>query len=295
MTTPTEFSVESSDGVHLHTTIHDNTDAPTVVLSHSWVCTTALWDHVIAALSPHYRVVGYDQRGHGRSTSPTSKTGYSTTALADDLCAVLDATTPTGEKVVLGGHSMGGMTIMAAAQRPQVRNRAAAVLLASTGSANLPSASRVLPRLGRFTATGHRMLLSAPLPLGPTTPLSRAGIKYIAMAPDTTPETVNECARLVHACPTTTRARWGSVLSNLNVDEPAAQLQVPTVILHGTSDRLIPLSNAHHMATVLPQLRQIIELPGRGHMTPLETPNHVASTITELVETHLRTDTTSHA
>lgn len=44
--------------------------------------------------------------------------GYSTRALADDLEAVLDATLEPGRKAVLGGHSMGGMTLMAAGAAP---------------------------------------------------------------------------------------------------------------------------------------------------------------------------------
>lgn len=110
------------------------------------------------------------------------------------------------------------------------------------------------------------------------------------MAPDTAPETVHRCARLVHACPTTTRARWGNVLATLDIDSDAAALELPTVLAHGTSDRLTPIAHTHHMANVLPRCEQIIELPGMGHMTPLEAPDHLAAAITELVATHLGTD-----
>jgi pimeloyl-ACP methyl ester carboxylesterase len=55
-------------------------------------------------------------RGHGRSGIPGRDSGgYSTDALADDLTAVLDAVLQAGERAVLVGHSMGGMTAMAAA------------------------------------------------------------------------------------------------------------------------------------------------------------------------------------
>ncbi|RNL86900.1 alpha/beta fold hydrolase [Halostreptopolyspora alba] len=286
-----ELRVDSTDGVTLHTEIHGRDNAPTVVLSHAWTCSTALWHPVVNALGANYRVILYDQRGHGRSTSP-ARTGYSTTALADDLCAVLEATVPAGQQAVLGGHSMGGMTIMAAARRPQVRDRAAATLLASTGSANLTATSRVLPAAAhspRFADIGHRLLLSAPLPLGPHTPITRAGVKYMALAPDTDPDTARQCAHMIHQCPTTTRARWGSVLAKLDIDTEAAHLDAPTVVAHGTSDRLTPLRHAHHLSSVLPRCQQILEIPGIGHMTPLETPDHLAGAISELVATHLRT------
>ncbi len=78
------------------------------------------------------RVVTYDQRGHGRSSTPDLST-CTVARLGLDLAAVIEATCPTGP-VVLIGHSMGGMSVMSfAGQHPEVvRDRVLAVALVST-------------------------------------------------------------------------------------------------------------------------------------------------------------------
>ncbi|WP_244205816.1 alpha/beta fold hydrolase, partial [Streptomyces bobili] len=77
--------------------------------------TTAFWAAQIRALSADHRVIAYDQRGHGRTPASAA---CSADLLADDLEAVLTATLAPGERAVIAGHSMGGMTIMAASARP---------------------------------------------------------------------------------------------------------------------------------------------------------------------------------
>lgn len=295
-TDPRELSVRSADGTRLHVEVHGPEGAPTVVLSHGWTCSTRFWNPVITALGEDLRIVVYDQRGHGRSAAP-HKAGYSTSALADDICAVLDATVPSGTTAVLAGHSMGGMTLMAASERPQLRERAAALLLASTGSAHLTATSRVLPGSGapgRIRATGHKIFLTAPLPLGPVTPVTRAALRYVTMAPDADRAMVDFCVRLVHDCPPMARGRWGGVLAKLDLDRSVGNIEAPTTVLGGTVDRLTPISHAHRIADMLPRCEELIEIPGAGHMTPLEAPDRVADTIRTLVSTHLSTPQAPH-
>ncbi|MDA8371633.1 MAG: alpha/beta hydrolase [Nocardiopsaceae bacterium] len=288
-----ELRVESADGTRIHAEVHGPQDAPTAVLSHGWTCSTFFWGPVVEELGPEVRVVLYDQRGHGRSAAP-ARGGYSTPALADDLCAVLQATVPAGTRTVLGGHSMGAMTIMAAARRPALRERAGAILLASTGSANLPATSQALPGAARFPRLGaaaHRFLLGSSLPLGPRTPLTRAALHYVTMARDADPKMVDLCTRIVHACPAATRGQWGKVLGRLDLDEGLRALEQPTAIIAGTADRLTPIAHTRRMAGLLPRCEEVIEIPGAGHMTPLEHPRTVASTIRALIARHLDTDT----
>ncbi|GAB3209925.1 Pimeloyl-ACP methyl ester carboxylesterase [Marinactinospora thermotolerans DSM 45154] len=285
-----EKRVRSSGGALLHVEVHGPDDGPTVVLSHGWTCSTRFWEPVLRELPPGLRVVTYDQRGHGRS-SVTGPMGYSTTALADDLCAVLEACVPAGSRAVLAGHSMGGMTIMAAADRPVVRERAAAALLASTGASRLMPELLVLPgagRAARLREFGHRVLLSAPLPLGPVTPLSRALLRYGTMGRGCSPEAADLCARIVQACPPRVRSRWAHVLGTLDVERTARQLDLPTVVLVGTADRLTPPVHSRRLAELLPRGGEPIALPGIGHMTPLEAPDRVAGIIADLVTHHLR-------
>ncbi|MGW2025365.1 alpha/beta fold hydrolase [Streptomyces decoyicus] len=288
----TTLTVTSADGARLYAEVHGPEDAPAVVLAHGWTCSTAFWAPVVRDLAAGHKVVLYDQRGHGRSPA-AAPAGHSTHALADDLVAVLEATLRPGERAVVGGHSMGGMTIMAAAGRPQLRERAAAALLCSTGSAELPAESRVFPlRSPQGRRRAHRLMLHSRMPLGPVSPLARSALKYATMGPGATAEQIEACARIVHACPPGVRARWGKVLSGLELTGGAGRLELPTAVIAGTADRLTPVVHARRLASVLPDCRGLTELPGRGHMTPVEDAVAVAGRLRELVDDHLRTTET---
>ncbi|MFG1809107.1 alpha/beta fold hydrolase [Streptomyces sp. NPDC049040] len=281
--------VVSADGTRIHVEEFGRTEGPTVVLAHGWTCSVLFWAPVIRLLSSDFRVIAYDQRGHGRSSAPLTRKGYGTGVLADDLEAVLEAVLPDGERAVLAGHSMGGMTIMAASGRAAVRSRTAAVLLASTGSGRLLGSSQVLPprfSSRRLRRAFHRQLLTSRLPLGPITPLSRAAFAYGVLGAAPTREQAAFTARIVHACKARHRAAWGRVLAVLDLDAEIAAIEAPTAVLVGSHDKLTPGVHARGMVEVLPHCVGLTELPGIGHMTPIEDPEAVASVLRELVAAH---------
>ncbi|MFC4608983.1 alpha/beta fold hydrolase [Streptomyces maoxianensis] len=270
----------SADGSPIHVEVYGPDSAPAVVLAHGWTCSTLFWAAQIRELAGDHRVVVYDQRGHGR----TAFAAVGTEALADDLEAVLGAVLAPGEKALLAGHSMGGMTVMAAAGRPAFAEHAAAVLLCSTGSSRLVDESLLLPmRAGRLRTRITRMVLGARAPLGPVTRVSKRILKYATMGPDSAPERVAECARIVHACPRPSRVAWARVLAELDLDAGVRELRVPTIVVAGTADRLTPVVHARRLAAELPDCRELVELAGIGHMTPVEAPEAVTAKIRELV------------
>ncbi|MGW8888883.1 alpha/beta fold hydrolase [Streptomyces sp. NPDC055749] len=278
-----ELSVVSADGSRIHAELHGPEGAPAVVLAHGWTCGTHFWAAQIRDLSVDHRVIAYDQRGHGRSPEG-AVADYSTNALADDLEAVLAATLAPGEKAVLAGHSMGGMTLMAASRRAGLREHAAAVLLCSTGSSRLLAESLVVPlKAGAVRTRLTRAVLGARAPLGPVTPLSKRILKYGTMGAGSAPERVDICARIVHACPRRARVAWGHVLADLDLDTGVRELRVPTAVIAGTEDRLTPPVHARAVAAALPQSLGLTELAGMGHMTPVEAPEVVTAKIRELV------------
>ncbi|WP_053701852.1 alpha/beta fold hydrolase [Streptomyces sp. WM6368] len=282
-----ELVAVSADGARLHVEVHGEEGAPAVVLAHGWTCSTAFWAAQIRALAATHRVVAYDQRGHGRS--PAART-HSTTALADDLVAVLEAALARGERAVVAGHSMGGMTIMAAAARPEFTEHAAAALLCSTGSSRLVDEAQVLPvRAGRARTRLTGAVLGARAPLGPVTPVARKILKYATMGPGSAPDKVEACARIVHACPTGVRHAWSQVLAGLDLDADVARLAVPTAVIGGTADRLTPIVHARALAAALPNCAGLTELTGMGHMTPIEAPEAVTGALRELAELYLHT------
>lgn len=282
-----ELGVVSADGSRIHVELHGPEGAPAVVLAHGWTCNTRFWDAQVRDLAVDHRVVVYDQRGHGR-TPEAGPGGYSTRALADDMEAVLKATLAPGQKAVLGGHSMGGMTLMAAAGRDAVREHGAAVLLCSTGSSRLTAESLVLPlRAGALRTRMTAAVLGARAPLGPVNALSRAILKYATMGRGSSPERVDACARIVHACPRGARVAWGHVLAELDLEARLRELRLPTAVIAGTEDRLTPPVHARAVVAALPQSLGLTELAGMGHMTPVEAPEAVTAKLRELVASYV--------
>lgn len=279
--------VPSADGTRINVEVHGPDSGPTVVLIHGWTCNTTFWAPVIKALlagEPRLRVVAYDQRGHGGSEAP-GRGGYSVPILVEDLTAVLDATVPAGERAVLAGHSMGGMTIMAAGGDRAVLGRTGGIVLCSTGFHELPGFSTVVPGLKRMpkaNRAAHRFLLGSSLPIGPITPVSRAMLKHTALGSKADRGLQNANAKIITACLPKPRAAWGHVLSELDIASKLAGLDVPVSVVFGTKDRLTPpAAHAQAIVDALPQCVGLTMLDGLGHMTPLEAPDVVAKLIRE--------------
>lgn len=283
-----ELTATSADGARIHVEVHGRESDPAVVLIHGWTCSTAFWAPVVRELTASgHRVVAYDQRGHGRTPGTGAHT-YGPATLADDLCAVLDEALRPGERAVLGGHSMGAMTLIAAAGRPQLEQRAAALMLCSTGAHRLAASARVLPlRSERGRERAHRLLLVSSLPLGPVTPVTKKILKYGTMGPDSPPEQVAAVARVVQACRPRERAAWGKVLAKLDISAAVSGLTAPTAVVTGTADRLTPPTLARELTEALPHCTGFHELPRRGHMTPVETSGEVTGVLRGLVRDHL--------
>ncbi|GAC1332208.1 MAG: alpha/beta hydrolase [Mycobacteriales bacterium] len=267
--------------------------APLVVMSHGWTCTGTYWTPQIRALAGPYRVVVYDQRGHGRSDlAPGGQLGPD--QLAEDLAAVLRAVVPAGQRAVLVGHSMGAMAIVAwaGAYPADVPRQAAAALLANTGVGDLVSESLLL-RLPagwkRVRALSGRLLMSSASPTGRLSPVSRRAVRYATLSPSATPAQVEFCAAMILSCPRRTRAGWGAALTRLDLRHAVARLDVLTSVVAGTADRLTPPVLARELAAALPRLDRFELLNGIGHMSTIEAAAATTAEIQRLVTAHLPT------
>jgi pimeloyl-ACP methyl ester carboxylesterase len=302
----------SADGTRLNVEVYRpggpagpiGDDAPTVVLSHGWTCSIAFWTRQVDALvADGVRVVAWDQRGHGGS-GESGPAGATADALADDLAAVLAAAVPDGRPVVLAGHSMGAMAMIAfGARHPlELRRRVAAALVANTGVRDLMLRNRIVPlplplaRLARWSPPlrrfGDRMLAWSPADPGrpPTPPTRRQRVitRYASLSRSATPLDVDFCVALINACPPAARAGFARMLSELDLDDRVPGFDVPTVVLAGTHDRLTPVWHARRMAARLPRLVELIELPGVGHMSAVQAADAVNAVLGRLVDDHLR-------
>jgi len=278
---PGSRTVTTDDDVPLHVEVDGPADAPlTVVFSHGFTARLVEWDLQRAAVRDRARLVLWDQRGHGRS-GWTRLTRATIDRTGRDLGEVLDATTPAGP-VVLVGHSMGGMSIMALArQRPELfGSRVVGVFLLATSAGGLvetgvlgrlihlirrlgllPLYLRILqwvaPLLERFrrrgTKLGHR--ITRRLLFG----ADDADPPLVRLVQDLLEETSYPVAMAFYA-------------TFLDHDETAALevlRRVPVTVVAATHDRLTPAAHGRNIAEAIGANAELIVVPGAGHSVNL--------------------------
>jgi pimeloyl-ACP methyl ester carboxylesterase len=295
-------AVRTQDGAELHATVDGSDDAPvTLVLAHGWTLAQAAWDDVADLLATRIadgelRLIRYDQRGHGRSTwgrYADDVAELSIDQLGADLGDVIDQLAPTGA-VVLGGHSMGGMTIMClAAARPELfGDRVRGVALVSTSAGDLAPpgetlAERIQLRLAPGMVTvaigGARALERLRQLLPPTHPRHQKMVRELLYGADATDEMVVAGAEIMHASTVRAFAAFYPALGEHDKrEELKALTNVPVEILVGESDKLTPKRHSRQLAEALPHATlHIVERT--GHMLTQERPQQVVDAIDRLL------------
>ena len=243
---------------------------PTVVLAHGWTMTHRAWLPVVELLRTELgaHVVVYDQRGHGASTP--GPTNPSVRVLGDDLAQVVEVAAPAGP-LVLGGHSMGGMSVLAYAgrHREEFRARVRGAVLVSTAAGDL-SVRRSAPEAFIMQA-----LAWAPrLPAGRA--VSLFGDTRLLFGEDPRPEDVQATRDQVAATHLPTFGQYYSALGDHDEKQATAQFAgIPTDIIVGAKDRLTPVHHSERLHELIPHSELVI-LPGLGHMLPYEAPETIA-------------------
>jgi pimeloyl-ACP methyl ester carboxylesterase len=279
--------VTAFDGTHLHAEVHGPAGAPTIVLAHGWTCNRTFWAFQVRELARDFRVVTYDQRGHGRS-SKASSGDYSMEAFAEDFQTILDELVPPGQRAVAAGHSLGAMAMVAWAQRhpERVEQHLSGAALCNTGMGGLVAETLVvrLPtRLGRVKQVIGRGVLSARLPMPKVpTPVVFRVLRYVAMSKHASPARVAFCEDMFFNCAGSTRGDVGQTLSAMEIHDGLANLTVPTLVFAGADDRLTPLAHAQRMTAELPNVVEYVEVARCGHMGPVECPDEYTPRLREL-------------
>ncbi len=275
--------VVADDGVPLHVEeIGPERAQLTVIFCHGYTNQLAVWHYQRIALAEEKvgKLVFWDQRSHGKSgrSSPEHTT---IDQLGNDLYAVLQATAPTG-KVVLVGHSMGGMTIMALAdQHPELfGSRVHGVALIGTSTGKMASVTFGLPAVfkgvnrkvlpwvtrgmrgspavfehGRRLGTDLAFLATRRAAFG-ATDVSPSLVEFVEkMTADTRVDVIAEF--------------YDTFVDHDKLDALGVLQDVETLVLVGSKDIVTPVAHSRTIAGQLPEA-QLVVVEGAGHMVQLE-------------------------
>lgn len=290
------ITVIADDGVPLHAEISGPDDAPvTVVFCHGYTLNQDVWHYQRKDLCQELRLVCWDHRSHGKS-GRSDPAHVSIDQLGADLAAVLAATVPGRKRAVVVGHSMGGMTIMALAdQQPQLFGTKiiGTVLISTTDhlvdattwlpAPLRPLARRTTPALLRGSSHGVRAALIERLREAGGD-LAFLSTRFIAFGdPGVSPAVVDFLERVIRATPIDVVADFYLALLAHDKRVACATLgRVPTVVLTGEQDRLIPAAQAARLAASIPGAT-LVQVPRAGHMVIMEQPGVVTEEISDLV------------
>lgn len=274
-----ELVVHTEDGVPLHVEVVGEGDL-TVVFSHGFSLSHASWHYQRRDLADVGRLVFYDHRGHGRSGRGDDDRN-TLDQLGRDLLAVVEATAGRGP-VVLAGHSMGGMAVMALAeQRPDVfGGRVAGVVLIGTSAGNMAEAllklpvrmtgvlsATVLPRLHKLTGRSAK-LIEHSRRVG--SDLGFLLTRRWGFGDDPSPSQVELVERMIASTPIDVITSFTTTFSDRDRYDALAHLaRLPVLVLVGEADRVTALKHSHDIVARVPSA-ELVVLSGAGHMVIAE-------------------------
>ena len=264
------LDVVSADGTRLNAAVFGAERASTIVMAHGYTQQMRMWAGQVDDLAERFRIVVYDQRGHGGSDRPPL-TGYTVEALGDDLAAVLRAALPPGERAVVVGHSMGGIGVMSMAQRrPEIVDElVSAAVLVNTAPNRIPDFVAVARRApARVRPVGPRLVRDQLLAI--VSSRARRPLRWLVLGDDPRAEHVDAIVEMLAELPGPTMREFMSAFLTMDVLDGVRRLTVPTVVIGGTRDRLLPAVHCHLIAETLPKLAKLVLVTGCGHMGPWE-------------------------
>ena len=249
--------VTAPDGAQIAVRVAGPADGPPTLLLHGWTNDRRVWGPVGKRLVEQgHRVVLYDQRGHGAST--TGEDGLSIESLAGDLDAVV--TQLDLRDAVVVGHSMGGMATQAFAvtHRQTLADRVSGLVLVSSAC-------------DRVHGGGAKGIVT-------DLPISDWALALSVTAPMLVRYTVGRQAHIGHlravrdlfvATPPKVRKGLRAAMMEMDLSEDLRHIDVPVTIVVGTHDQLLPQSRSRRIAELIPHA-ELRVLEDRGHMLPWE-------------------------
>jgi len=279
---PRERLIAEPEGEEILVTRRDGTllralvagEGPPVVFAHGYAATLAEWNLVWDdLLTRGFRVIAFDQRGHGRSTLGSAGSGSE--HMAADYAAILEHFDVCDG--VLVGHSMGGfVAIRAVLDHPDLARRLRGlVLFATWGGRVLDGAPQnrlqipllergILPRLLR-TKTGAVLLGAAQCGKRPSPAMISVAIEGFNQHF----EDHGPLLPIVRA------------FSREDRYPRLREIAVPTVVMVGSADRTTPRSHSRRLAAGIPDAK-LVTVPAAGHLLNWEGANELVEVVASL-------------
>ena len=257
----TASTITTADGVQLYYKDWGPKDGPVVTFSHGWPLNSDSWESQMLFLaSEGYRVVAHDRRGHGRSSQPWG--GNDMDHYADDLAAVIEALDL--KDVTLVGFSTGGGEVARYIGRHGTERVKKAVLVSAVPPMMLKTADNpgglpleVFDGI-RKASLEDRAQLYLDLASGPFYGFNRPGAKVSQGLID------NWRAQGLQAGHKNT---YDSIAAFSATDfrGDLKKLDVPTLVIHGDDDQIVPLDSSGKASAALIKDAKLIVYPGAPH------------------------------
>lgn len=258
----------SSHGARLYWRQDGAADKPALVLLTSIGTDLSLYDPVVPLLTPDFRVIRMDTRGHGASDAPAGD--YSLDLLADDVLAVMDAA--GAGKASVCGTSLGGMIAMSLALKAP--ERVEALILACTSPAMDPSVWD--QRLALIRAQGMGAIVEAVM-----------GRFFSDAFRAQHPEVVETVRAGMLAQSVEGYAGCGAAIRDMALLNQLPAITAPSLVVTGAKDLATPYAgHGEKIVAAVPGARHI-EIGG-AHLPSLEAPAALAGAVRDFVREVLR-------
>lgn len=259
--------------IKLHDVTLDITDVgsgPTLLLVHGFPLDHSMWRHQLESLGDRCRVIAPDLRGFGASTGATDT--ITMEQLADDMAELLDALEIT-EPITFCGLSMGGYVAWQFWQRHA--SRLARLILCDTRAvADTEEAARGRSAMAqRVLSEGSAIVAEAMLP-------KLFADKTVREQPDMVEATRQV---MLATAPVTIAGALRGMARRPDMTSQLPNVNVPTLVICGEQDAISTVDEMRSIADALPNAR-FVEVPGSGHMTPLEDPITVNAAIRSFLD-----------
>ena len=256
-----DSTITTADGVQLYYKDWGPKNGPVVTFSHGWPLNSDSWEsQMIFLASKGYRVVAHDRRGHGRSSQPWD--GNDMDHYADDLAAVIN--TLDLKNVTLVGFSTGGGEVARYIGRHGTGRVKKAVLVSAVPPLMLKTADNpggvpldVFDGL-RKASLDNRSQLYLDIASGPFFGFNRSGAK---------PSQGLIQSFWVQGMQAGHKNTYDSIAAFSATDFRAdlKKFDVPTLVVHGDDDQIVPIDNAGRSAAKLIPGAKLLVYPGAPH------------------------------